>query len=549
MRPRTAAWRHALGAVAAAAACAGPAWAGLPGSRTAAGTDGSAAEFSHDFAPAPVGYIPYVPAPKPPVVRPARLDAKTLAQLALEHNAEVLYARLQSRVSEQAAEAESGLYLPVAYANLRREGRNRQRTVEERLTAALGGITRLDESVLAGETGVRVKAPSGAEVALAWRANQRRNNVIGSATFATSDAEATGALVLSLRQPLLRGAGRDVVETDLRVARQEREIGAWQFRQQVLRIGSEALSTYWQLWRARETQALRRAALDNAQEALDDVKSRVDGGRLPPAALDESSAVLSARRADLARGQQALFDAEARVRVLLDLPPQDGGWALADPEQEAAVPVRELAALAERLPEVEAAWPPLRMAQLKREQADARLRLAHSKKLPALDVQASYSSNSLVYGPLDAAIKATQGRNPDWTIGVAMEVPLGGDRRAQAEYRAQQLRVEQSALEVHSVRQALASDYFNRAAQLDELRRELAQLREELSAREQLEAGVREQFTLGAAPRSRLLRLQADVLDARLRLVDGTSRVALARVALQLVDGSLLAAHDVHIAE
>ena len=540
MPPRAAAWRQALGAVVAVAACAGSALADV---------NRSDAEVTREFGPAPIRYEPYVPPPKAPSQRPVKLDARTLAQLALEQNAEVLYARLQSRVSEQAAEAETGLYMPIAYANLRREGRNRQRTVEERLTAALGGITRLDEHVLGGEAGVRVKAPTGAEVALAWRSAQRRSNVIGSASFATGDSESTGALVLSLRQPLLRGAGREVVETDLRVARYERDIGSWQFRQQVLRIGSEALSSYWQLWRARATQALRRAALDNAQDTVEDVRTRVDGGRLAPAALDEATAVLSARRAEVARGQQALFDAEAKVRVMLDLPPEDGDWALAEPELEAPAPARELAALAERLPDVESAWPPLRMALLKREQADARLRLAYSKKLPALDLQASYSSNSLVYGPLDAAIKATQGRNPDWTVGVAVEVPLGGDRRAQAEYRAQQLRVEQSALEVHSVRQALASDYFNRSAQLGELGRELAQLREELTAREQLEGSVREQFAMGAAPRNRLLRLQADVLDARLRYIDGASRWALARVALQLVDGSLLAAHDVRIDE
>lgn len=538
MRQRAAAWRHALGATVAAAAFAGP---------VSAAIDASESEYPRDFAPAPLRYAPHLPPPKPEARRPVQLDAKTLAQLALEQNAEVLYARLQSRVSEQAAEAESGLYMPVAYANLRREGRNRQRTVEERLTAALGGITRLDEQVLGGEAGVRVKAPTGAEVALAWRSTQRRSNVIASASFAAGDSESIGALVLSLRQPLLRGAGRDVVETDLRVARYEREIGSWQFRQQALRIGSEALSAYWQLWRARATQALRREALDNARETVDDVRLRVDGGRLAPGALDEAQAVLSARRAELARGQQALLEAEARVRVLLDLPPQDGDWALAEPDTDAPPVPAGLPALAERLPDVEAAWPPLRMAQLKREQADARLRLAHSRKLPALDVQASYSSNSLTYGPLDAAQKATQGRNPDWTLGVAMEVPLGGDRRAQAEYRAQQLRVEQSQLEVHSVRQALASDYFNRAAQLAELDRELAQLRDELAARQQLEAGVREQHAGGVAPRSRLLRLQADVLDARMRLIDGSSRWALARVALQLVDGSLLAAHDIRI--
>ncbi len=539
---RAAIWRRAASA-AAALVCAGAALAEPPpGER-------SESEYPRDFAPAPLRYEPYAPPPLGVARRPVQLDAKTLAQLALEQNAEVLYARLQSRISEQAAEAEGGLYLPVAYANARREGRHRQRTVEERLTAALGGISRLDERVLAGEAGVRVRAFTGAEVALSWRSNQRRSNVIASASsFSPSDSESTGALVLTLRQPLLRGAGREVVETDLRVARYEREIGAWQFRQQTLRIASDALSAYWQLWRARGTQGLRSAALANAQETVDDVRVRVDGGRLGPAALDEAQAVMAARRAELARGQQSVLDAEARVRVLLDLPAQDGDWALSGGEFE-PTPEPALSTLAERLPDAEAAWPPLRVAQLKREQADARLRLAYSKKLPALDVQASYSSNSLTYGPLDAALKATQGRNPDWTIGVAVEVPIGGDRRAQAEYRAQALRVEQSQLEIHSVRQALASDLFNRAGQLGELGRELVQLRGELQAREALEAGVRQQFDAGVSPRSRLLRLQADVLDARLRLIDGASRWALARVALQLADGSLLNANDIQINE
>ena len=116
MGKRAAAWRQAAGA--AMAACA---------TLASAGVDGSEAEYPRDFAPALVRYEPYVPPPKPAAQRPVRLDAKTLAQLALAQNAEVLYARLQSRVSEQAAEAESGLYMPVAYANLRREGRNAER--------------------------------------------------------------------------------------------------------------------------------------------------------------------------------------------------------------------------------------------------------------------------------------------------------------------------------------------------------------------------------------------------------------------------------------
>lgn len=507
-----------------------------------------AAEPFPDEQPAPPA-PPYQSPPLKAPQRPVQLDARTLLQLALEQNAEVLYARIQTQVATQGVEAESDLYKPLAYANARREGRSRQRTVEERLTAALGGIGRLEENVTAGEAGVRMRAPTGAELAVGLRSTQRRNNIIASAQFSVGDSESIGALVLSLRQPLLRGAGREVLETDLRVAKAEREIAGWQFRQQVLRVGSEALSAYWQLWRARESQALRQAALENARASAEDVKARVEGGRLAMGAADEALAVLAARRAELARGKQALLDAEARVRLLLDLPPEDGGWQLPTPGDVAEGMALSLQELAARIPAAQADWPPLRVAQLKREQAGLRLRLAQNRKLPALDVQASYSSNSLTYRLLDAAQQATRGRNPDWTLGVALEVPIGEDKRGNAEYRAQQLKVDQAELEIHSVRQALAGDLYNRSAQLDELRHELALLQDELAARLALADAVQQQFNAGVAAQARLLRLQADVMETRLRLVDATSRVALARVALQLVDGSLLNSFDVRIEE
>lgn len=505
------------------------------------------------FTPGPPGVTaaprveaPYSPGPR---VRPVALDARTLLQLALLQNADVLYARLQARIADEGLAAETGLYDPIFYASLRRDGRSRQRTVEERLTAALGGITQLEEMGRSGELGVRLRAPTGAEASVALRSAQRRSNVIASAPFSLSDSESAGALVLTLRQPLMRGLGRDVTETDLRVADAERDVGRWQFRQQVLRVGSDSLSAYWQLERAQASQALRIQAQANAQALRDDVRARIGGGRLPPAALDEADAALATREAELARGAQALADAQTRVRQLLDLPPDDQAWRLSPGAAVALPPLdRPATALAsERLPSALAAWPALRIAQLRRSQADLRLALAVDRNRPALDLQASYSNNSLTYGPIDAASKALQGRNPDWSIGLSLELPFGGDKRASAQQRAQALRREQADLEIHSVRQSLANDLLNRVMQLAALRDEQRQLHQDREARQGLLQADEAQFAVGTAPLNRVLRRQSDLLEAQLRVADIDARLALAQVALQLVDGSLLSAYDVRI--
>lgn len=477
---------------------------------------------------------------------PVTLDPATVLQLALEHNHDLQYAKLQAEVAREGYEAETGLYRPLGYATFRRDGRNRPRTVEERLTAALGGIGRLDETGRSGEVGVRVKAPTGAEASLAWRSAQKRSNVIASATFSPSDSESNAALVMTLRQPLMRGAGRDVVETDLRVAEAEREIGRWQYRQQILKIASDALNAYWALQRAVAAQALRTQALDNAVALREDTRVRIDGGRLPPAAADEAAVAVATREAELARGAQAVADAESRIRVLLDLPPEDGGWAVAPLPAQPLAPLGVPGA-AQRLPLALADWPPLRMAQWRRVQAEHRQRLADDRVQPALDMAISYSTNALEYGPIDAAGEALKGHNPDWSIGFSLEVPLGGDVRAKAQQRAQLLRLQQAELEVRSVRQALASDLYNRVAQRDAIARELQQLRADRDARRGLLDAERAQHATGSAPLNRLLRREADVLDADLRVIDGEARLALADVALQLADGTLLAANRVEL--
>ncbi len=58
-------------------------------------------------------------------------------------------------------------------------------------------------------------------------------------------------------------------------------------------------------------------------------------------------------------------------------------------------------------------------------------------------------------------------------------------------------------------------------------------------------AAERAQFDNGSGTLARLLRRQTDLLDARLRHGEALTRVELARVALQLADGTLLDSHEV----
>jgi len=228
-------------------------------------------------------------------------------------------------------------------------------------------------------------------------------------------------------------------------------------------------------------------------------------------------------------------------------PKRQAWWPAARPTSR-ATPSKS--AKPSREPGVDAAlivWPAYQIALLRKDQAERRLELADNRKLPTLDLQLSYANRGLDYGVRDAISSAFSTHRPDWGLGMTLEVPLGEDVKAKAQHRAQRLKVEQSELELKSVRNALANDLSSRAQQFNSALLELTGLRTELAARIELFEAERLQFQTGIAPLNRLLRREGDLLESRLRLIDGAMRAELALVALRMSDGTLLSAHEVRI--
>ena len=192
------------------------------------------------------------------------LDPALLLQLVVERNAQILMARMQARASGLVAEGERALYDPVLFSTMRREGRSRQRTGDEIITTLNAPVQSelLDEDINTLESGVRQRASTGAELSMSVRLNRRRNNLIPTSII---HPEQRQALVVTVRQPLMKGVGRQVVETDMEVARLDGEIALLDYRQQLERICAEALTAYWQLQRAQEVLTVLARSRDTSR--------------------------------------------------------------------------------------------------------------------------------------------------------------------------------------------------------------------------------------------------------------------------------------------
>ena len=131
----------------------------------------------------------------PALELPPSLDQRAFLQILALRNADVRYSRIGAEVAARLSEAEAALYEPVAFASVRREGRERQRTFEERLqNLQTAGTSVLDEQVNVREVGVRNKLPTGGELAASYKMTDRQNNLIA---LSNSPSEYSGDLVFT----------------------------------------------------------------------------------------------------------------------------------------------------------------------------------------------------------------------------------------------------------------------------------------------------------------------------------------------------------------
>lgn len=480
-----------------------------------------------------------------PPARTVTLTPKLLMQMLVTRSPEVRYSRAQIEVAWELSKAEAALYETVLFASGKRDAGERQRTVEERISSiATSRLNTLDEQNTTAEVGYRQRLYSGADLSLSYRLRERRNNIIGSA--GATDTEYDGAVVVNLRQPLFKGAGQEIIETDLRVSRLEHRIATLQYRQQLLKTGNDALAVYWQLYRAHEVRRIRQLALDYARQVQADTRARIDAGKLASSNGIEAQAAVLLREVEQIRAVQGVREAESRLSTVLNIATiESSGITLTLPDAGPDFSALKLDTAARRYQDALARWPALNIARLRAEQANLRLAYARNQSLPTLDFVVSRTNTGLANDHTLARDLTERGQYPGWSMGLNLEIPLEGNQRARSQARAQDARTRQADIEVDSIRTALGNDVRTRFEQVRTGQDEVTRMQGDVDLRGELLRIEKVRYDSGMSPLAQLLQREAELSESRQRLVESRARLGQANDALLFADGSLLDHYDI----
>ncbi len=299
------------------------------------------------------------------------------------------------------------------------------------------------------------------------------NSRIGSnALFNTLNPSLTPSFQLQLRQHVLQGFGFDPNLRYIRIARNNKQITEFTFRNQVITTVSQIENIYWDLVNAYENVTVQQRALDLANKTLSDNQKQVAAGTLAPLTVVQSQSAVATAKQNLVSAQVALQLQQLLMKNAITR-------NMADP-MLAVAPVIPTDTLNTTEPYEVGSVDDLIAQALKQrpEIATARLNLTNSEitrkslkndLLPALDVYAFYGASALAGPANPLCTNPTQCSSPgfptnyggafsnlfnssfpDKGVGVNLSIPLrnrqvqADSARSALEYRQAQLSLLQT---------------------------------------------------------------------------------------------------------
>ncbi|HEY5281415.1 MAG TPA: TolC family protein [Polyangia bacterium] len=348
----------------------------------------------------------------------------------------------------------------------------------------------------------------------------------------------SSALALTFSHPLLRGFGTEVTLANLRKARIREDVAQMGRQMRVCNVIRDVVIAYWELAYATQDLAIKRSALDLADEQLRITKALIGAGRLADSDAASVERAIAQRQEEMAQGEQSLYFRTLDLQRLFGIPAEANLPLFAATDTPSTgVPALDVAAEIGRALE---ANPQLRALKLGLRLSQTDVATARNTLRPRLDFAGSVGPVGWKSGLGDSVKQMAGFGDLAWSAGLAFELPVenrtarGQMRAAEEELNLAELGAEDFAVQLRDL-VLRASRGIRTASQRVALGR-----REVEFAQLNLDA-ERARFQAGRATNNDVLLRQQELKDAETRLLRSTvdqieSEVTLSAATAEVLD-------------
>ncbi len=446
-----------------------------------------------------------------------RLTAEGAIQAALSKNFSIEVQRFEPRIARENVTSALGRFDPVFDLTARRE------ETSQRNAFRAGGMT----DPLTLET-----TPFSASIRLPVRRVDRLDNFSAGLTGATSIGltydlgigqrnslgifnEFTDDIVttasLTLRQPLLRGAGTAANLAQVRIARNNVLVSEWALKNRIIDIITTTTFVYNELHLAHENLRVAVRSRELARQLFTDNESRVKIGVMSPLDVTEARAEVAAREEGVILTQRTVLDNENLLKQLVT----NDIERLLDIRVEIAPPPSPAfrADVPAGLREALALRPDYRQALLDLDGRHITLAFTKNAVLPRFDLTGSLALLGFE-NDFGSSINRVGSRDQTaWTVGAIISIPIP-NRDARGAANAAKLECAKGLVALQELEQKIVVDVDNASGQIITSRQRILSTAESARlAEESLTAG-QERLKAGTGTTFVVLELQKKLIEA-----------------------------------
>ena len=436
--------------------------------------------------------------PKHPFLQPASLQpsAPTLhltlsraIQLALEKNLSIQVEAFEPRIAGTKILSQEGAFDPELRAGFEHDMvRNADNSTAHtgNFSSGIGGLTPLGSSYGFG---------------LSTAASNYHNFQAGAS--------------FSLNQPLLRGFGTDVNLANLRIARNDRRVSEWAFRQQVIDVVTRTVFVYNALYSALRDYEASVRSRDAALQLQRDEERRMEIGVKTALDVTTARAEAASREEAVSLAHEAIRENERFLKQVITDDTEtllDTRVEIETPPTAATGPIDVKAGLREALSE----RPDYREALIQLQNQHIQVVVSRNETLPRLDLAGSLNllgvATNDVFNSVDAMGDGS--REPSgWTAGLVFRMPFP-NRSARGKLAGAKLQDAQALVSLQRLEQEIVVEVANAADQIMTAHERIEITGEAVRlAKESLTAGE-ERLKVGAATTFEVLELQRKLMQA-----------------------------------
>lgn len=338
---------------------------------------------------------------------------------------------------------------------------------------------------------------------------------------------------VEIRQPLLRNFGFGANLVGVRIAKADRGIADWQFRQTAIDTVTAVINAYSDLAYAQQALRIAQRSRELAAGLLDENEKRFKVGSVSESEVTQARARTASRDDAILSTEQGVRDAVNRLRALMGetefpLNPATPLIDIAEVPDAPIDPAADLKRAYDTRPDYQAA----KLGLLKRRANDA---YARNQMLPQVDFVGGYGYSGLSE---DFSTSRRQVRNHDnrsYSAGVVVSIPLTfAEERGRA--RSARLQLRQGEADLQRLEQDIAVAIAAAAGQIETTRKRVAANRAAYDlAKQALDAEIKK-LRAGTSSTYVVLGLQQELIGAEYDLHSALSdqRRALAAYDRQL---------------